>query len=206
MKNPTSEKPLVLYIHGQGGNAQEAEFYRALFPDCCVVGMDYTAQTPWQAREEFPELFARFSRKASSVILIANSIGAYFAMLSLQDQTIDRAYFISPIVDMEKLIQNRMVWEGITEEMLSREKVVPSTSGEPFSWEYLQYVRQHPFLWQIPTSIAYGDEDFLTSPETISRFAAEHGASLHILHGGAHWFHTPEQMRFLADWIRKAEM
>lgn len=28
-------------------------------------------------------------------------------------------------------------------------------------------------------------------------------ASLTVLDGGEHWFHTPEQMRFLDDWIRK---
>lgn len=30
----------VLYIHGKGGNATEAEHYRDLFPECDVYGLD----------------------------------------------------------------------------------------------------------------------------------------------------------------------
>lgn len=31
-------KKAVLYIHGKGGTAAEAEHYRPLFPDCEVIG------------------------------------------------------------------------------------------------------------------------------------------------------------------------
>ena len=31
--------------------------YRALFPDCEVIGFDYKAQTPWEAEREFAEYF-----------------------------------------------------------------------------------------------------------------------------------------------------
>ena len=41
----------VLYIHGKGGNAAEAEHYRSLLPDAEVIGFDYSAQTPWEAKE-----------------------------------------------------------------------------------------------------------------------------------------------------------
>ncbi|MEI3089815.1 MAG: hypothetical protein V8T01_07620 [Oscillospiraceae bacterium] len=33
---------LVIYIHGKGGSAQEAEHYKTLFPkDHAVIGFDY---------------------------------------------------------------------------------------------------------------------------------------------------------------------
>ena len=44
--------------------------------------------------------------------------------------------------------------------------------------------------------------DFLTPPETMSAFAARIGAPLTVMPGGEHWFHTPEQMAFLDNWIR----
>ena len=34
---------IVVYVHGKGGSAQEAEqaeHYKALFPDCEVIGFD----------------------------------------------------------------------------------------------------------------------------------------------------------------------
>ena len=43
---------------------------------------------------------------------MANSIGAFLSMASLDEALIDRAYFISPVVDMEKLICNMMMWTG----------------------------------------------------------------------------------------------
>ena len=50
-------KNIVIYVHGKGGSAAEAEHYRQLFPDSEVIGFDYHAQTPWEAKEEFPEFF-----------------------------------------------------------------------------------------------------------------------------------------------------
>ena len=47
----------LFYIHGKGGNAEEAIHYKPLFSNCDVIGLDYTAQFPWEAKEEFPLLF-----------------------------------------------------------------------------------------------------------------------------------------------------
>ena len=76
-------KKLVLYIHGKGGSAAEAEHYKPLFPNCDVVGLEYTSQFPWEALNEFPTLFDELCPGYDSVDLIANSIGAFFAMHAL---------------------------------------------------------------------------------------------------------------------------
>ena len=34
----------VIYIHGKGGNAEEAIHYKPLFSNCDVIGLDYTAK------------------------------------------------------------------------------------------------------------------------------------------------------------------
>jgi hydrolase len=44
----------VIYVHGKGGNAAEAEHFGKLFADCEVVGFDYKSQSPQEARDEFP--------------------------------------------------------------------------------------------------------------------------------------------------------
>ena len=38
----------------------------------------------------------------------------------------------------------------------------------------------------------------------MKEFAGKHGANLTIMENGEHWFHTPDQMKFLDDWIVKA--
>lgn len=194
-------KELIIYVHGKGGSAEEAEHYRALFPNSAVIGFDYHSQTPWDAKDEFPAFFAAQRKCGERLTLVANSIGAYFSLHSLGETLVDRAFFISPVVDMEKLIENMMLWSNVTEKELAERNESATDFGETLSWRYLCYVREHPVAWRVPTRILYGERDNLTSPETISAFAAQHGAKLTIMPGGEHWFHTAEQMRFLDDWI-----
>ena len=56
----------------------------------------------------------------------------------------------------------------------------------------------------MPTRILYGEKDHLTDRTTITAFAAGISAPLTVMPGGEHWFHTPEQMAFLDDWIRRS--
>lgn len=121
------------------------------------------------------------------------------------DAMIRKAYFISPIVDMERLILDMMRRAVVTEGQLKAEGVIATTFGEDLSWDYLCYVREHPIRWNVPTAILYGKNDELTSYQTISAFAREHNAKLTVMENGEHWFHTDEQMRFLDDWIRGYE-
>ena len=120
-------------------------------------------------------------------------------------EMIRRAYFISPIVDMEQLILNMMSWANVTEKELEEKSVIATAFGEDLSWNYLCYVREHPVRWTAPTRILYGSRDRLTAYETVSAFVEAHGAELTVMEDGEHWFHTDGQMRFLDDWIRRGE-
>ena len=194
-------KKLVLYIHGMGGCAGESEHYKPLFPDHEVMGLDYKTFTPWETGKEINDAVKRLNGTYGSITLIANSIGAFFSMNAGIDGMIRRAYFISPIVDMERLILGMMSRAGVSENELKERGVIPTGSGEDLSWEYLCYVREHPVCWTVPTEILYGGNDDLTSSETISAFAEDHGSELTVMENGEHWFHTEEQMRFLDNWI-----
>lgn len=194
-------KNIVIYVHGKGGSAEEAEHYKPLFPEAEIIGFDYHAAAPWEAKDEFPQFFAEQRKRCDSLTLVANSIGAFFSMSSLDGTLIDKAYFISPVVDMEKLIGNMIVWAGVTERELAEKLEIPTEFGETLSWNYLAYVREHPISWHIPTRILYGAHDNLTSMETISAFAKQTGAELTVMPNGEHWFHTEDQMQFLDSWI-----
>lgn len=194
-------KRAVLYIHGQGGSCEEAEHYKPLFAGCDVIGFDYHADTPWAAQKEFPSLFDTLCGQYDAVTVIANSIGAYFAMSALWGKPIETAYFISPIADMRKLIEDMMQWAHISEAELQSKGEIVTDFGQTLSWEYLTYVRKQKNNWTVPTHILYGSNDTMTSAETVSAFAASIGATLTVMDGGEHWFHTPEQMQFLGRWI-----
>ena len=197
-------KQIVIYVHGKGGTSEEARHYQPLFAESDVIGFDYKSQNPWEAKSEFSDFYDLHSKGYDSVILVANSIGAFFSMNALAEKNISKALFISPIVNMEKLIADMMTWANVTEDELCRKKEISTDFGETLSWEYLCYVRKHPIKWNIPTCILYGANDNLTSLETVSEFAEQTGAILTVMNDGEHWFHTEEQMEFLDNWIRNS--
>lgn len=103
---------------------------------------------------------------------------------------------------MEKLISDMMTWANVSEDELREKKEIPTAFGETLSWEYLRYVRENPVVWKIPTRILYGEKDNLQSYETIAEFARRTNASLTVMKGGEHWFHTESQMNFLDNWLK----
>ncbi len=197
-------KDLVIYIHGKGGSAAESAHYRPLFPGCEVLGLDYPGFVPWEAGPAIRQAVKALRDRYGHITLIANSIGAFFAMHAGVDGMLQKAYFISPIVDMERLIRSMMAQAQVTEGELQARGLVPTDLGETLSWEYLRYVRTHPIQWETPTDILYGGRDALTDYETVAAFARVHDAGLTVMAEGEHWFHTEEQMRFLDEWLRAA--
>ncbi|MBQ7652944.1 MAG: alpha/beta hydrolase [Clostridia bacterium] len=196
-------KKTIIYVHGKGGNKLEADRYKAIFSDSRVLGVDYDP-APQKAPKDI-NLFVRQSKNDGEVILIANSIGAYFSMIAGIDNEISKAYFISPIVDMEKIILNLMKAANVTEERLRKEKIIPTEFGEPLSFEYLSFVRNNPIRWRAPTAILYGENDAFTDFETMRNFAVSIGATITTMPNGEHWFHTPEQLEFLDNWIKSVQ-
>lgn len=196
-------KNVIVYVHGKGGNAEEANYYRKFFnDDFDIIGFDYKSENPWDAKSEFSDYFDSIIPEYNKTILIANSIGAYFSLISLADKKIEKAMLISPIVDMERLILDMMTWANVSEEELSIKKEIETPFGETLSWEYLSYVRKNPIHWNIPTGILYAEKDSMTSISTITDFSKKINANITVMSGGEHWFHTKEQMDFLDNWIK----
>lgn len=193
----------MLYVHGKGGSASEAAFYADLCPGYDVYGVEYTDSLPWQVCGQIKAQYDEWAKQYDAVSIITNSIGTYFAMLALQQCPIRKAYCISPILDMERLVLDMMAGEGISEEKLKEAREIPTRLGEVLSWEYLCYVRENPIHWTVPTTVLYAGKDNLTSRHTAETFAARHRANLTVMEEGEHWFHTPEQLDFLSQWLQK---
>ena len=197
-------KNVVIYIYGKGGNSTEVEYYKKFFNDeYRIIGFDYKSEFPWDAKIEFSIFFDTITRNCDDIYLIANSLGAYYSMLSLSDKKIKKAMFISPIVDMEKLILNMMNLTNVSEEELYNKKEIATSFGETLYWEYLSYVRDNPLVWNVPTDILYAENDNITSLETMMNFVDKTNSRLTIMKNGEHYFHTEEQMNFLDNWFKK---
>lgn len=153
-----TDAPLVLYVHGQGGSAREAEHYRPLFPGKDVLGLDYQADTPWDFIREVRPQVQRLTEERGPLTLIANSIGAYFSMSALSNQSVQRAFFISPVVDMERLITDMMGWARITEGQLKEAGRIHTDFGQTLDW-YLSDLRPGK-----PRAVGRAYRDFIRGP------------------------------------------
>ena len=203
---------VYLYIHGKMGCKEEALPFAEL---ACPAGYQVLAIDlpehgqrkgsaekflPWFALRDIRLVYQYSVLHWKQVSLRATSIGAWFAMLALEEKPIRNALFVSPVVDMEGLITNMMQYAHVTEQQLRRAGEIPTNLGETLSWPYLCWVREHPLNWHGRTQVLYGDQDALTSRTMIERFRRECGAHLTIMEGGEHWFHTPVQMAVLKTW------
>lgn len=193
----------VVYIHGKGGNAAEAERYAAVFNGFDVLGFDYKAETPWEAKDEFTAYFDTLAASYETVYIIANSIGAYFTLNARTNEKIKKAFFISPVTDMPLLITGMMQACGVSEEELCRKKFIETPFGETLSWQYLCRARKDLPEWKVPTHIIYGENDSMIPLAAVRAFAEKSGATLDIMAGGEHWFHTAEQFAFADAVIKK---
>ena len=81
---------------------------------------------PWHAVPELREIFDWASRRWERKALRCTSLGTWFSLLALEGEPLERALFVSPVLDMELLILDMMQWAGVSEESLE-------AAGEPFS-------------------------------------------------------------------------
>lgn len=195
-------KKAIIYVHGKGGSALEAERFKKNCPSFEMVGVDYREYLPWIVEKQVRETYEKLTPKYDQIFLLANSIGVYFSMLALQNLPIKRALFISPILDMEKSITDTLKENNLTEIDLKNQQEI-TLGRKILSWKYLQFVREHPITWQTETEILYGQKDDHTSKEVLNDFIENYNAHVTIMKNGEHWFHTKEQLAFLDNWMQK---
>ena len=211
-----SSEKLFLYIHGKMGRKEEAARIAEIVcpKGYQVLGIDLPGHgertgemerfVPWEVVPELQAVYANTQKRWKKISLYANSIGAYFSLLALRDAKLEKSLFVSPILDMEKLIRDMMGWAWVTQEQLKEAGEIHTAFGETLSWKYLIYAQEHPItMWDSPTAILYAGKDHLTARETVDDFAKRFGCTVTVMENGEHWFHTEEQLAVLDAWLRK---
>ena len=197
-----AKKKVAVYIHGLNGSSEEVQDYSYLSDQYDVVGLDYKDGNPWELGSFLKKEFEKLTKNYKEVILIANSIGAFYAYEYLSDFNIKHAFFISPIADMLQVIINLMMKHGITRSELKEKKEIKLDEQTILSYDFYQHVSKYKDTWTIPTDILYGDRDDIVYIENIADFLAAHpNARLTIKQGAAHYFHTVEEKEFIKNWI-----
>ena len=136
------------------------------------------------------------------VSLYACSLGAYFCLNTYHTRNIKKCLFQSPILDMEYLIKQMMVWFEISEERLAREKEI-DTPIDIMTWDYYQYVKEHPVQkWNIETNILFAGRDTLQSLEIVKDFAANFNCVLTLSENSEHSFMGEEDGPIIEQWLQ----
>ena len=105
-----SRKTLSLFRDTRRSAFAERDFKGENFNKLKFFEVPCKTFSPWETGKEIHEVVASLKTEAESIILIANSIGAFFSMNANLNGLIEKAYFISPVVNMEKLICDMMKW------------------------------------------------------------------------------------------------
>ena len=138
-----------------------------------------------------------------NVTLYACSLGAYFSLHAYADRPFQKAFFQSPVLDMEFLIRQMFLWFGISEERLRQEQEI-DTPIDLMTWAYFQYVLAHPVTrWNPPTSILYGGKDHLQSLEVIEQFARRFGAAVTLSPHSEHPFMKESDEAIVQRWLEE---
>ena len=140
--------------------------------------------------------------KWRNVSLFGSSLGAYFSLVAYRELKFNKCLFLSPILDMENLIQSMMKWFNVTEDLLRERQEIPTTMGETLSWSYYVFARENPIVkWNNPTYILYGSNDNLMPRNIVDSFVAKFHCNLVVLQNGEHYFHTKEQIEVVDKWL-----
>ena len=136
------------------------------------------------------------------VSLYACSLGAYFCLNAYNTRKIKKCLFQSPILDMEYLIKQMMVWFEISEERLAREKEI-ETPIDIMTWDYYQYVKEHPVLkWNIETHILFAGRDTLQSLEVVKDFVDNFNGVLTLSENSEHPFMGEGDGPIVEQWLQ----
>lgn len=207
---------LYLFVHGKCGCKEEGgafaeivcrEGWQVLAIDLPEHGERQGGEPgfdPWHVVPELQSALVYARQRWEHIALRATSIGAWFAMQAFVEEPLERALFVSPVLDMEKLIRNMMLWTSVDEARLEQEGEISTGFGETLSWRYLQYAKEHPVTaWHTDTTILYPGKDNLTDRTTVDEFVHRFGCKLTVMEDGEHWFHTPEQLAVLKTWEKE---
>lgn len=217
-----SNIPTVLYgedsnscyivIHGQGGNKFEAERfaliattygYQVLAIDLPKHGKrtDEANFVPWKVEKELKIVMDYAKKKWSKISLRATSIGVYFSLLAFKSEKIEKCLFVSPLLDMQRMISDLMRLANVSIEQLKKEKEIKTDFGQTLSWQYFCYAQDNPVKAICKnTAILYASKDELIPQETVEKFAKDNNCNLTILNGGEHWLHLPDEVKQMEQW------
>lgn len=213
----TPSDRVYLVVHGKSSCKEDAARFAAIavgkgyqvlsfdLPEHGARAGQSRACTVQNGVEDLQKIMAYVRDRWSSVSLLATSLGAYFSLVAYRDVPFGQCLFVSPILDMQRLIKNMMRWFSVTPAQLQVQGEIPTPIGETLSWNYYRYVLDHPIdFWPHPTAILYPECDNLTEPEVVDAFARRFGAQVQRVPGSEHYLQSDAELAIMDAWMQQS--
>lgn len=207
---------VYIYVHGKLSRKEEAKGFAEIATNkgYQVISFDLPEHGERKDKEwkctvqngvsDLKEIGDFVENKWKMISLCGISIGAFFSLIAYRNYSFQKSLFLSPVLDMERLIKNMMKWSNVSEEILNEKQEIETTMGETLSWPYYEYVKENPITrWENDTYILMGSKDTLNDNDVVSKFIKDFKCNLDIYEGGEHYFHTEDQMIYFNNWLRK---
>lgn len=209
---------VFIAIHGNQSNKEDivieilakiavSKGYQVISFDLPKHGDRVSENTLCKVQNCVPELLKIYdfvSERYEEINLWACSLGAYFSLAAYQQVDFKQCLFLSPVVDMQRLIENMMSWFNICEKDLKEQMAIETPIGETLYYDYYCYVKEHPIIkWNNQTMILYGQKDNLCEYEYIQKFTKRFKCDLKIMENGEHFFHLDNQLEFYQKWLEE---
>lgn len=192
---------IYIYVHGKMSSKNEAQGfaekaipkgYQVLSFDLPEHGERVNESYPcmaWNGIHDLGIIESYVRQGWRDIYLYGSSLGAYFCLLAYKDLPLKKCLFLSPILDMARLIENMMKWAGVDEQILQEKREIPTPMGETLYWDYYCFAKENPIgKWNVPTAILYGSKDTLTECEVVTGFVKRFDCDLTVIEDGEHWF------------------
>jgi len=212
----TNSGKLYLFVHGRYGNKEDADGFAAIATENGYQVLSFDLPEHGERKDEeysctiqngihdLKEVYAFVQNKYIGFSLYACSLGAYFSLAAYKNVKFEKCLFLSPVLDMKRLIQNMMKRANVSEEELRNKSKIETSFGETLSWNYYEFIRNNPIeKWDNKTFILCGENDDITEKDILDSFVRKYNCNLEVLKNGEHWFHTTEQLVFVENWIQK---
>ncbi len=205
-----------LFVHGKASCKEEAERFACIVAakGCQVISFDLPehgerthhdrACNVQNGVEDLQTVMDFVRERWPRIDLFANSLGAYFSLVAYRELRFERCLLASPILDMQRLIENMMRWINVTPRQLEAEQIIETPFGEVLSWDYYSYVKAHPVnVWRSPTAILYPELDALTELAVVEDFARRFDARVQTVPGSEHYLHSAAELAVFDAWVEQ---
>ena len=183
---------VFLYVHGQGGNREEASFLASIVCEMGwqVLSFDLPEHgdrkgrelpcTMPQCVEDTQKIWAYAHEHWQTVGLFGVSMGAYIALAATANEPPAFAWLLSPTVAMGKTIEAMMRRDAVTPEALKKAGRIQTAVGQVYWWADYTFVALHPARTACKTTILYGAKDDLTSLSDMQEFVKANDCELTV--------------------------